>query len=203
MIKRVLRSAGRQALDVAESLVSWTPGGIGYHLRRRFYGARFAALGSHAGIGMLLAVSYPERIRIGAHFTCWRLCSLIADRNGQLEIGDRVSLSEGVKINASDGVIVIGDDVMIGPNVVLRSANHGMERLDIPMNAQPQVGGLIEIGNDVWIGANATLVAGARLGAGSVVAAGAVVRTPFPPFSVLGGVPATLIRNRQAVGEGR
>jgi len=56
--------------------------------------------------------------------------------------------------------------------------------------------GNIEIGNDVWIGANAIIVDGIKIGDGAIVAAGAVVTKDVPPYAIVGGVPAKIIRYR-------
>ncbi|WP_307220516.1 DapH/DapD/GlmU-related protein [Microbacterium sp. SORGH_AS_0888] len=52
------------------------------------------------------------------------------------------------------------------------------------------------IESDVWIGARVTILAGVRISTGSVVAAGSVVRSSFPPGSVIGGIPARVLRMR-------
>lgn len=52
------------------------------------------------------------------------------------------------------------------------------------------------LGNDVWIGANATILDGVRIGHGAIVAAGAVVTKEVPPYGIVGGVPAKIIRYR-------
>jgi len=56
--------------------------------------------------------------------------------------------------------------------------------------------GSVRIGNDVWIGANATILSGVTIGDGAVVAAGSVVTEPVPPFAIVGGVPASIIKYR-------
>ena len=57
------------------------------------------------------------------------------------------------------------------------------------------------IEDDVWCGANVTILKGVTIGCGSIIAAGAVVTTSFPPYSVIGGVPARLLRMRFAPEE--
>lgn len=56
--------------------------------------------------------------------------------------------------------------------------------------------GPVQIGNDVWIGANATILSGVAIGDGAVVAAGSVVTTSVPPYAIVGGVPASVIKHR-------
>lgn len=56
--------------------------------------------------------------------------------------------------------------------------------------------GPVRVGNDVWIGANATILSGVAIGDGAVVAAGAVVTESVPPYAIVGGVPAKIIKYR-------
>lgn len=99
-------------------------------------------------------------------------------------------------IGSSGGRIHIGDNVLIGQNVVLRAADHGLSRATL-ISEQPHVGGVIEMEDDVWIGANAVILRNVRLGKGSVVAAGAVVVKDAEPYSIVGGVPAKKISERR------
>lgn len=55
---------------------------------------------------------------------------------------------------------------------------------------------VVEIGNDVWIGNNVSIMAGVRIGDGAIIATGAVVVKDVPPYAIVGGIPATLIRHR-------
>jgi len=93
------------------------------------------------------------------------------------------------------GVVRLGSHVMIGGGVSIFGFNHGIE-IDRPMAHQACQSRGIIIGDDCWIGANATIVDGVEIGAHSIVAAGAVVTKNFPEWSVIGGVPGRLIRNR-------
>lgn len=91
----------------------------------------------------------------------------------------------------------IGAYVMFGPEVMITGADH---RFDIPgkpmyFSGRPELPETV-IEDDVWVGARAIVMAGARIGRGSVVAAGAVVTKDIEPYSIVGGVPAKLIRRR-------
>lgn len=112
--------------------------------------------------------------------------------------GVRVGARSGLGINASiHGPVTIGEDVMMGPNCRIISLNHRFGDTTRPMNTQgfdPADPVIIE--NDVWIGANVTILAGVRVGHGSILAAGAVVTKDVPPFAIVGGVPARVLRSR-------
>jgi len=117
--------------------------------------------------------------------------------NGAIRIGNHVSLASNVTINAAcRGVIEIGNDIMIGPNCVLRSSNHGFSLTGVPMRKQPHQPGIIRICDDVWLGANVAVVGKVTIGKGAIVGAGSVVTRDVGPFKIVGGVPAKLIRQR-------
>ena len=111
-----------------------------------------------------------------------------------ISIGDRSMIGEDAIVSSADEV-VIGDDVMMGPQVMIYTANHGMA-VGATMRQQPSVTSPVRIGNDVWIGARAILLPGIEIGDGAVVAAGAVVTRDVPPFAIVAGVPARVIRTR-------
>jgi galactoside O-acetyltransferase len=98
---------------------------------------------------------------------------------------------------AAAGKIVIGNCVLIAPNVVLRAANHDIGRGPVPIRHRPSVSGEIIIEDDVWIGSNAVVTADVTLARGTVVGAGAVVTSSTEPYSIVGGVPARKIGERE------
>jgi acetyltransferase-like isoleucine patch superfamily enzyme len=86
--------------------------------------------------------------------------------------------------------------VLIAQDCIFRAGNHVFERIDIPIRKQGHAGGDIVIEDDVWIGARVILLAGVSIGRGAIVAAGAVVTKSVPPYAIVGGIPARLIKMR-------
>ena len=88
--------------------------------------------------------------------------------------------------------VIIGDDVLLAPGVVISTPSHPLdEKLRLEGY---EVAKLIRIGDAVWIGANATITQGVTIGRGAVIAAGAVVTKDVPEYTVVGGVPAKIIK---------
>ena len=111
------------------------------------------------------------------------------------DFGKNITIGRDVFINSGchfqdQGGIVIGDGSLIGHNVVLATINHDLD----PKNNRKNHYAPIIIGNYVWIGANVTVVSGVTIGDWAVVGAGAVVTRDVPPRSVVGGVPARVIK---------
>lgn len=116
---------------------------------------------------------------------------------GKIEIGDNTAFNNHVHINASiGGEINIGNDVLVGPNVVMRTANHDFSNPQVLIRNQGHIIGDIIIEDDVWISAGVILVSGIRIGKGAVIGAGAVVTKDIPSMAVAVGVPAKVIKYR-------
>jgi len=137
------------------------------------------------------------------------LCQAIFKRTGQniniehgayfgngreIEIGD----NSGIGLNARlSGPITIGANVMMGPDVMIYTANHNTARTDIPMIQQGDSDhNPVIIEDDVWIGARAILLPGVHIGKGAIIAAGSIVTKDVPPYTIVGGNPARAIKQR-------
>ncbi|MEO6981442.1 MAG: acyltransferase [Mucilaginibacter sp.] len=112
-----------------------------------------------------------------------------------LKLGDQVDLAWGVLITTAGGV-EIGDRTLVGYNTMIFSANHvvppGIEKIFYAGHAKKKV----SIANDVWIGAGCIILPGVTVGEGAIIGAGSVVTKDVKPYTLVGGVPARLIKNR-------
>lgn len=114
------------------------------------------------------------------------------------DCGKNIHIGKHVFINSccsfqDQGGIYIDDGALIGHQVILATLNHNLDsnhRGDL-------LAGAIHIGKNVWIGAHATILPGVAIGEGAVVAAGAVVTKDVPDHTVVGGVPAKVIKYLQ------
>ena len=112
-----------------------------------------------------------------------------ADFGKNIHVGENVFFNSGCRVQDHGGVF-IGNNVLVGHNVVLATLDHDLD----PAKRSLLHCAPIRIGNDVWIGSNATVTRGVTIGDGAVVAAGAVVTRDVPPRTIVGGVPAKVIK---------
>jgi acetyltransferase-like isoleucine patch superfamily enzyme len=110
----------------------------------------------------------------------------------------RDSLIGELNVLRGQGGITIGDRVYTAPLVQMLAVNHVYDDPTRPMVEQGITAEGIVVEDDVWIGAGAIITDGVTIGKGSVVAAGAVVTEDVPPHTVVGGVPARMIRRKEA-----
>ncbi len=106
-----------------------------------------------------------------------------------ISIGKRVFLNSGCCFQDQGG-IEIGDDVLIGQQVVIATLNHDLD----PEKRGNMYPSPVKIGNRVWVGAHATILPGVTIGDGAVIGAGAVVTKDVPANTVALGVPAKIVR---------
>ena len=111
------------------------------------------------------------------------------DCGKNIHIGKNVFINMGCKFQDQGGIF-IGDGALIGHNVVLATLNHAAS----PKDRDSMIPAPIRIGKNVWVGANAVILPGVTIGDGAIVAAGAVVNRDVPENTVVGGVPAKVIR---------
>lgn len=111
------------------------------------------------------------------------------------DFGKNIHVGEHVFINAcchfqDHGGVTLGDGCQIGHNVVFATLNHGLE----PADRGTTYPAPIVLGRNVWVGSNATILRGVTIGDNAVVAAGAVVSRDVPANTIVGGVPARIIK---------
>jgi acetyltransferase-like isoleucine patch superfamily enzyme len=119
-----------------------------------------------------------------------------------IHVGNDVHLGMRPTLNAARSTIRIGNKVLFGPEVTIRGGNHrtdlvGRFIFDVTNEEKRPEDDLgVVVGDDVWIGTRAVIVHGVTIGRGAVVGAGAVVTRSVPPYAIVGGVPAKVIRFR-------
>ncbi len=114
---------------------------------------------------------------------------IYSDFGRNIVVGDNVFINAGCCFQDQAG-IDIGDDVLIGHQVVFATLNHALKSEE----RSTCIGKGIKIGNRVWIGSHATILPGVEIGENSIVAAGALVKDNVPPNVIVGGVPAKILK---------
>lgn len=114
-----------------------------------------------------------------------------------MSIGD----NSGIGVNCElHGEVNIGNNVLMAPECIFYTVNHEFSKVDVPIgmqgnsNMQP-----IVVGDDVWLGRRVMVMPGVSIGDHSIVAAGSVVTRNVPSYSIVGGVPAKVIKKRTGI----
>ncbi len=118
---------------------------------------------------------------------------VILENLENISFGNNVSVHPFCYLEGYGG-IEIGNDVSLAHNTSILSVNHTWEDIGTPIKYNPIVGNFVKIDNDVWVGCGCRLMAGITIKSRSVVAAGAVVTKDVEPHTVVGGVPAKVIK---------
>lgn len=122
-----------------------------------------------------------------------------------LSVGDDTSIPKGSVFYCTEAPLIIGKKVIFGPHPTIITGDHRIDVIGkyiidshekLPQNDAP-----VTVEDDVWTGANITILKGVTIGRGSVIAAGAVVNKSCPPYSIIGGVPAKVLKFRFSIDE--
>ncbi len=149
---------------------------INYYNYSHVQPRRALTLGPSAKISPNAVFSNPERIEIGA----------------RVSIGARCTLWAG----PAQGRIVIGDDVLFGPEVMVTASGYRFDD-GAPVTEQAMDEADVVIGRDVWLATRVIVLPGARIGDGAIIGAGAVVTGEIPPHAIAVGIPAKVVGKRQ------
>ena len=148
----------------------------------------------------LLAVFYKGAMKYCGKHVYLRPSSSDFKGLWNMSVGDYTSIPKGSVFYCTEASLTIGKKVIFGPHPTIITGDHRIDVVGkyimdsnekLPENNAPVV-----IEDDVWIGANVTILKGVTIGRGSVVAAGAVVTKSCSPYSIIGGVPAKVLKMR-------
>lgn len=150
--------------------------GFTRQLKRKYLYLKFKSYGINVKISPNITVKWPEKI----------------------EFGNNVFIEEGAHLSCLEGLL-IGNNVMIGPNVTIIGGDHEFNKTDQPMcQYKKGIDKKIIIEDDVWIGANVTLLKNSHISIGCVIGACSVVTKTTEPYGVYIGNPAKLVKYRKA-----
>ena len=167
---------------------------IEYHVHYLQWCIRFPRLFAHPcniGSGSRLNIGHRAHLHFGhdiyftRHFT--------GDFYGKVTIGTRVFFQHGCHISVHKE-LTIGDYSLFGEGVSIHDENHIITRGDDPIEDRGFVVKPVSIGRNVWVGAKATILPGVHIGDNAVIGANAVVTHDVPAYTVVGGIPAHVIR---------
>lgn len=112
-----------------------------------------------------------------------------------MSVGD----NSGIGINAKmHGRVILGSNIMMGPECIIYTKNHAHSRIDIPMMEQGfEEEKPVYISDDVWIGGRVIILPGVHIGKGVIIGAGSVVTKSVPDYTIVGGNPAKVLKYRK------
>lgn len=152
---------------------------------------------------------FKGNVRISGNFTCGEGCKFLEEImiSGKVELGRYVSINgPNTDIISLIHPVTVGSFTSIARNVSIQEFNHNYSNLTtyhIHQNVFKESrlkdvssNGPIHIGNDVWIGAHCVILSGVTIGDGAVIAANSVVTKDIPPFAIVGGTPAKVLKYR-------
>jgi acetyltransferase-like isoleucine patch superfamily enzyme len=168
-----------------------------YRILNTFVWKKVCYIGTHSRVFEGCVISKKGTLYIGNDSLIGKNTSISLMENASVRIGNFVSIGSNSQITANNR-IVIGDGVMTGPMVLITDNSHGdFERshLSMAVKKRPIISkGPVVIMNNVWVGAKASILPNVTIGEGSVIGANAVVTKDVPPFSLVVGNPAKVVK---------
>jgi acetyltransferase-like isoleucine patch superfamily enzyme len=183
------------------------------------HGAARASIGPSTILapGARISVVDGGEVTIGANCRIDSGAIISTVGGGSIHIGDDCALSSGAVLMSFGGSISLGSFCSVNPLAVLYGhgglnignfvriasqaiivpANHRFSDTETPICRQGETRRGIVIEDDVWVACGVRVLDGVRIGTGSILAAGAVVNRSVPPFSIVGGVPARVLKKRK------
>jgi acetyltransferase-like isoleucine patch superfamily enzyme len=156
---------------------------------------RMVQIGEGAYLGALgkQPLEIGDQVNIGA-YSRLEISRTFHEVGAYIRIGDRVGLGDFAHLGGAGG-LEIGDDCIIGAYLSCHPENHNFADPDQPIRLQGTNRQGIKIGKNCWIGAKVTILDGVEIGDNCVLAAGAVITRSMPANSIIGGVPARVLKS--------
>ena len=176
-----------------------------YICHRNIVTARLKGRFKRFGKGSLLApevqIFNPQFMEVGDNTSVMGHCVLetctVDGNTPKMVVGDKVSLGEYTHVTCANH-IEIGEGTLTGRFVLITDNAHGESKYEdlllAPMQRKIVSPGEVIIGRNVWIGDKATILPGVKVGDGAIIAANAVVTKDVPPYAVVAGVPAKVVK---------
>jgi len=157
---------------------------------------KFLRLGNQVYVSALSknGIQFGNNVSIGA-FSRVIVSTSLNNIGNRIVIGNNVGIGEFAYLGGAGG-LEIGDECIVGQYLSCHPENHNYEDLEIAIRHQGVSRKGIIIGKNCWIGSKVTILDGVTVGNGCIIAAGCVVTKSFPENSIIGGVPAKLLKNR-------
>jgi acetyltransferase-like isoleucine patch superfamily enzyme len=157
---------------------------------------KFLRLGNQVYVSALSknGIHFGDNVSIGA-FGRVIVSTSLNDIGDTIVIGNNVGIGEFAYLGGAGG-LEIGDECIVGQYLSCHPENHNYQDTLISIRHQGVSRKGIKIGKNCWIGSKVTILDGVHIGNGSIIAAGSVVNKSFPENSIIGGVPAKLLKSR-------
>lgn len=207
--------------EIIVLLFSWIPGALGVLLRGKTFPLILGSVGKGCVFGRNIVFRHPSKIKLGNNVILDDNLlidakgednegitlkdevfigrnSILSCKGGDIELDERANLGANCYIFSSN-IVKLGKDVIVAAyTYFVGGGNYKLDQLNIPINQQYDFEGKggVEIGDNVWVGAHVVVLDGVKVGKGSVIAAGAIVSKSVEEMSIVGGVPAKVIKNR-------
>jgi len=139
-------------------------------------------------------ISIGDNVRIGKNTDIYVHPKDRHSKEFVLRIGDNVHIGNYNIIGARNS-IVLEENILLGPRVIIIDNTHGYEDVNVPVKLQPVTEeGNVRLERDCWVGANVFILPNVTIGRHAVIGANAVVNRDIPPYSVAVGAPARVIK---------
>lgn len=157
-------------------------------------------LALHLIIDIILAFCYKKQMISCGHHVTFKPSTSNIKGIENMSFGNYVRIHKYATLFSTDAKLIIGNKVALGPKVTIMTGNHVTDTIGTFMwDIHTKKEGLdkdVILEDEIWVGSNVTILCGAHISRGCVVAAGAVVNKYIPPYAIVAGVPAKVIKYR-------